>query len=90
MAGWVGMNLMQCRGSSEKLGAQIKSLQGILNNLDTEVTTIDKSWNGDDSVLFVNNWRNKDRAEVQDAIRFLTDMKTKLDAEIAEQARASR
>lgn len=87
---WKGMNVQQCRAESSALEGHIKKLTGIREDLDREVATIDKSWNGDDSVRFVSKWHNSERKQVQDAIEFLKKQLNTLNQEIAEQARVSR
>ncbi|MBK8758237.1 MAG: WXG100 family type VII secretion target [Actinomycetales bacterium] len=86
---WLGMNEKQVKAEAHNLQTHIKTLTRIMNDLDGEVNNIDKSWNGDDSTRFVNNWRNKEKAQIQASIKFLNSLLTQLNNEIAQQAKTS-
>jgi uncharacterized protein YukE len=87
---WLGMNVPKCEQLSADLGSEHAKLVSLAGQIDSEVSKIDRSWNGDDSVAFVNKWRSAQHQQVVDAARFIKDLKTTLDHEIAQQKRTSK
>ena len=61
---WLGMNVPKCEQLSADLGSEHAKLVALAGQIDSEVSKIDRSWNGDDSVAFVNKWRSSQHQQV--------------------------
>ena len=87
---WLGMNVPKCEQLSADLGSEHAKLVSLAGQIDIEVSKLDRSWNGDDSVAFVNKWRSSQHQQVVAAAKFIEQLKTTLDQEIAQQKRTSK
>ncbi|MGO1166403.1 MAG: WXG100 family type VII secretion target [Janibacter sp.] len=86
---WLGMNLEVVKGELPKWQNLVEELDGIINNVNTQVQAANEAWNGADSEKFVSEWEGQHRPQLEKVKGLITQLVDTLQADISQQAETS-
>ena len=86
---WLGMNLEVVKGELPKWQNLVEELDGIINNVNTQVQAANEAWNGADSEKFVSEWEGQHRPQLEKVKGLITQLVDTLQSDISQQAETS-
>lgn len=86
---WLGMNLDTVRGELPKWQNLGEELNGIINNVNTQVQQANEAWNGTDSEKFVSEWNDQHRPALEKIKQLIEQLVEQLQQDIQQQTEAS-
>lgn len=86
---WLGMNLDTVKGELPKWQNLSEELNGIIQNVTTQVQQANEAWNGTDSEQFVSEWEGTHRPQLEKIKTMIDELVEKLGSDIQQQGEAS-
>lgn len=86
---WLGMNLETVQGELPKWQNLNEELNGIINNVNTQVQAANEAWNGTDSEQFVSEWEGQHRPQLEKIKSLIEQLCEQLQRDIQQQGEAS-
>ena len=86
---WLGMNLDTVQGELPKWQNLNEELNGIINNVNTQVQAANEAWNGTDSEQFVSEWEGQHRPQLEKIKGLIEQLCEQLQRDIQQQGEAS-
>ncbi len=86
---WLGMNLETVKGELPKWQNLVEELDGIINNVNTQVQAANEAWNGADSEKFVSEWEGQHRPQLEKVKGLISDLCNQLQSDISQQTETS-
>jgi len=86
---WLGMNLETVQGELPKWQNLNEELNGIINNVNTQVQAANEAWNGTDSEQFVSEWEGQHRPQLEKIKGLIEQLCEQLQRDIQQQGEAS-
>lgn len=86
---FLGMNLETVKGELPKWQNLIEEIDGIINNVNTQVQAANEAWNGADSEKFVSEWDGQHRPQLEKVKGLITELVDTLQSDISQQAETS-
>lgn len=86
---WLGMNLDTVRGELPKWQNLAEELNGVINNVSTQVQAANEAWNGTDSEQFVSEWNDQHRPALEKIRQLIEQLCNQLQSDIQQQGEAS-
>ena len=87
--GWLGMNLETVKGELPKWQNLAEELNGVINNVNTQVQAANEAWNGADSEKFVSEWESQHRPQLEKIKQMLDALSEQLQHETTQQGEIS-
>lgn len=86
---WLGMNLETVKGELPKWQNLAEELNGVINNVNTQVQQANEAWNGPDSEKFVAEWEGQHRPALEKIKGLIEQLCEQLQSDIQQQAEVS-
>ena len=86
---WLGMNLETVKGELPKWQNLAEELNGVINNVNTQVQQANEAWNGPDSEKFVSEWEGQHRPALEKIKGLIEQLCEQLQSDIQQQAEIS-
>ena len=86
---WLGMNLETVKGELPKWQNLAEELNGVINNVNTQVQQANEAWNGPDSEKFVSEWEGQHRPQLEKIKQMLDALSDQLQHETTQQGEIS-
>ncbi|WP_435201421.1 WXG100 family type VII secretion target [Janibacter sp. GS2] len=83
------MNLETVKGELPKWQNLVEELDGIINNVNTQVQAANEAWNGADSEKFVSEWEGQHRPQLEKVKGLISDLCNQLQSDISQQTETS-
>lgn len=86
---WLGMNLETVKGELPKWQNLAEELNGVINNVNTQVQQANEAWNGKDSDDFIADWEGQHRPALEKIKSLIEQLCEQLQSDIQQQAEVS-